>query len=69
MTCMAGRGRGGRRVVVYDDDHYYLGGVLAELLRGEGFEVDLVTPAAQVSAWTVNTMEVDKIQRRVLRPA
>ena len=63
---MAGRRPRGSRVVVYDDDHYYLGGVIAELLRGEGFEVEIVTPAAQASAWTVNTMEVDKIQRRLL---
>ena len=32
------------QVVIYDDDHYYMGGVLAELLRGEGYEVVLVTP-------------------------
>ena len=63
---MAGSRPAGRRVVVYDDDHYYLGGVLAELLQSEGFEVEIVTPAAQVSAWTVNTMEVEKIQRRLL---
>ena len=56
----------GPRVVVYDDDHYYMGGVVAELLRSEGFEVEIVTPAAQASAWTVNTMEVDKVQRRLL---
>jgi dimethylamine/trimethylamine dehydrogenase len=29
----------GPRVVVFDDDHYYLGGVLAELLVAEGHEV------------------------------
>jgi len=63
---MAGRRPAGTSVVIYDDDHYYLGGVLAELLQSEGFEVELVTPAAQASAWTVNTMEVDKIQRRLL---
>ena len=63
---MAGRRPSGSRVVVYDDDHYYLGGVVAELLRGEGFEVEIITPAVQVSAWTVNTMEVGKIQRRLL---
>jgi dimethylamine/trimethylamine dehydrogenase len=63
---MAGRRPAGSRVVVYDDDHYYLGGVIAELLRNEGFDVEIVTPAAQVSAWTINTMEVDKIQRRLL---
>jgi dimethylamine/trimethylamine dehydrogenase len=63
---MAGWRPSGSRVVVYDDDHYYLGGVIAELLQSEGFEVEIITPAAQVSAWTVNTMEVDKIQRRLL---
>jgi dimethylamine/trimethylamine dehydrogenase len=63
---MAGVRPSGTRVVVYDDDHYYMGGVVAELLRTEGFEVEIVTPAAQVSAWTVNTLEVDKIQRRLL---
>jgi dimethylamine/trimethylamine dehydrogenase len=63
---MAGWRPAGSRVLVYDDDHYYLGGVLAELLQNEGFEVEIVTPAPQVSAWTVNTMEVDRIQRRLL---
>jgi dimethylamine/trimethylamine dehydrogenase len=63
---MAGRRPSGSRVLVYDDDHYYMGGVVAELLRSEGFKVEIVTPAAQVSAWTVNTMEVGKVQRRLL---
>ncbi len=63
---MGGRRPSGPRVLVYDDDHYYLGGVLAELLRNEGFDVEIVTPAAQVSAWTASTMEVDKVQRRLL---
>jgi len=52
-------------VVVFDDDHYYLGAVLAEKLRLDGFEVALVTPADRVSAWTVNTLEQHAIQRRV----
>jgi dimethylamine/trimethylamine dehydrogenase len=56
----------GRKVVVYDDDHYYLGGVVAELLSGEGYEVSIVTTAAQVSPWTVHTFEVGKIQRRLI---
>src|SRR5215467_7240405 len=55
---MAGGRPSGSRVLLYDDDHYYMGAVLAELLRGEGFDVEIVTPATQVSAWTVNTMEV-----------
>ena len=63
---MAGARPRGPKVVLFDDDHYYLGGVLAELLARDGFEVHVVTPAAQVSSWTVNTMEVVKIQRRLL---
>jgi dimethylamine/trimethylamine dehydrogenase len=53
-------------LVVFDDDHYYLGAVLAEKLRADGFEVTLVTPADRVSAWTVNTLEQHAIQKRVL---
>jgi dimethylamine/trimethylamine dehydrogenase len=64
---MAGTRPRGRRVVLFDDDHYYMGGVLAELLARDGFEVHLVTPATQASSWTVNTMEVTKIQRRLLQ--
>jgi dimethylamine/trimethylamine dehydrogenase len=53
-------------VAVFDDDHYYLGAVLAEKLRLDGVEVTLVTPADRVSAWTVNTLEQHAIQKRVL---
>jgi dimethylamine/trimethylamine dehydrogenase len=56
----------GKRVVLYDDDHYYMGGVLAEWLAGEGFTVTLVTPAAEASRWTHNTMEQPRIQRRLI---
>ena len=62
----AGRRPEGRRVVVYDDDHYYLGGVVAELLALEGYDVGIVTSGPQVSSWTVNTFEVNKIQRRLM---
>ena len=63
---LAGARPRGSRVVLFDDDHYYLGGVLAELLVSESFEVTLVTPAARVSEWSVNTMEQERIQRRLL---
>jgi len=53
-------------VVVYDDDHFYLGGVLAEKLRAAGHEVAIVTPATQVSIWTLNTLEQGHIQRRLV---
>ena len=54
------------RVVIYDDDHYYMGGVLAELLARAGRDVTLVTPATCASSWTVATMEQHRIQRRLL---
>ena len=56
----------GERVVVFDDDHYYMGGVLAERLARAGASVTFVTPAARVSEWTVNTLEQERIQRRLL---
>ncbi|OMC01718.1 NADH:flavin oxidoreductase [Mycobacterium sp. NS-7484] len=64
---MAGTRPRGQRVVVFDDDHYYLGGVIAELLAKEGLAVTLVTPAAHVSQWTTNTLEVARIRKRVIR--
>ena len=63
---MAGARPEGGRVAVYDDDHYYMGGALAELLRAAGYEVALITPEAVVSAWTVNTMEQHRIQARLI---
>ena len=53
-------------VVVFDDDHYYMGGVIAESLRGQGHEVTLVTPMAEASAWTVYTLELSRIQKRLI---
>ncbi len=63
---LAGRRPAGERVLLFDDDHYYLGGALAELLAAEGRAVTLVTPASRVSEWTVNTMEHPRIHRRLV---
>jgi len=52
-------------VLVYDDDHYYMGGIMAEVLRGRGLEVTLATPAAEVAAWTEKTLELERIHRRL----
>ena len=60
---MAGRIPSGK-VVVFDDDHYYMGGVLAELCAQKGCAVTLVTPSAFVSDWTANTLEQLQIHRR-----
>ena len=64
---MAGRIPEEGPVIVWDDDHYYLGGVLAELIRSKGLEVAIVTPAATVSAWTANTLEALPIAKRIAR--
>jgi dimethylamine/trimethylamine dehydrogenase len=56
----------GEEVVVFDDDHYYMGGVLAELLAAGGYRVSLLTAAPDISHWTHNTLEQERIQRRVL---
>jgi dimethylamine/trimethylamine dehydrogenase len=61
---MAGQRPKGR-VVLFDDDHYYMGGVLAELCARAGCEVTLVTPAAFVSDWSRNTLEQGAIHRRL----
>ena len=53
-------------VIVYDDDHYYMGGVIAELLALKGCTVTLVTPSAFVSDWTRNTLEQGAIHRRLV---
>lgn len=53
-------------VLLFDDDHYYMGSVLAEHLVARGVQVIFVTPAADVAAWTHNTLEQHRIQRRLL---
>mgnify|MGYP001168588700 CR=1 FL=1 len=63
---MAGKIPSGR-VLVFDDDHYYMGGVLAELLAQRGCAVTLVTSAPLVSYWTQYTLEQEKIERRLHR--
>lgn len=53
-------------VVIFDDDHYYMAGVLAEKLRKDGHDIVYVTPAPDVSHWTHNTMEQDRIQSKLM---
>jgi dimethylamine/trimethylamine dehydrogenase len=56
----------GTRVALYDDDHYYMGGVLAHRLAGAGKNVTLITPQPMVSAWTQNTMEQPRIHAQLV---
>ncbi|GAA3628253.1 NAD(P)-binding protein [Kineosporia mesophila] len=61
---MAGRLPAGH-VVLYDDDHDYLGAVITERLVAAGCEVTFVTPQSLVSAYTQATNEQGLVQRRM----
>ncbi len=53
-------------VLIWDDDHYYMAGVVAEKLADIGLKVIYATPAAEASTWTRNTLEQGFIQTRLL---
>ena len=53
-------------LVIFDDDRYYLGSVLAELAVSFGIETTLVVPTALVAPWTEHTLEQGRIQTRLL---
>ena len=53
-------------VVVFDDDGYYMGSVIAELLAGQGHAVTYVATAGIVSAWSENTAEQARVQARLI---
>ncbi|MFT4999060.1 MAG: dimethylamine/trimethylamine dehydrogenase [Paracoccaceae bacterium] len=52
--------------IVYDDDHYYMGSVIAELLRSKGVEVTLMTPSDVVSSWGAYTYDRWRAQTRLM---
>ena len=52
-------------VTLYDDEHYFMGGALAERLVTAGHKVNLVTPHTLVSAWTEMTNEQIFIQKKL----
>lgn len=54
------------RVVLYDDDHFYLASALAETLVARGAEVIFVTGADIVSPLCVPTLEQPAILRRMM---
>jgi dimethylamine/trimethylamine dehydrogenase len=56
----------GKNVVLFDDDHYYMGGVIAELLCRESYVVTLVTPSCLVSSFTKASLEQHAIQAKLL---
>jgi len=62
---MAGKLPSGH-VVLFDDDHYYMGSVLAELLVKQGCRVTYLTASTKISEWATNTLEQGYIQQRLL---
>ena len=54
-------------VLVFDDDHYYMGSLVAERLAGEGRSVTLVTTGDVVASWTSNTLELIPINTQLRR--
>ena len=54
-------------VVIFDDDHYYMGNIIAEVVRAAGREVTIVSPAADIAAFTVNTLELERVAKHMDR--
>jgi dimethylamine/trimethylamine dehydrogenase len=52
-------------VLLFDDDYFYIGSVLAEVLRAAKREVVFVTPDDAVASWSVYTQEFRHIQKRL----
>jgi dimethylamine/trimethylamine dehydrogenase len=52
-------------VLVFDDDHYYMGSLVAETLARAGVAVTLATPASEVAAFTESTLELRRIAQRL----
>lgn len=54
-------------VVVYDDDHYYMANALAADLAMQGLDVHLVSPAAMIGGWSLNTLEYPRMLAEMAR--
>lgn len=52
-------------VLLFDDDGFYLGSVIAEWLRLQGREVIYVTPDDSIASWSSNTLDYRHIQWRL----
>jgi dimethylamine/trimethylamine dehydrogenase len=53
------------RVVIFDDDYFYLGSVIAEALRKHGCEVVYLTADDTIASWSVHTLDYRHIQVRM----
>jgi dimethylamine/trimethylamine dehydrogenase len=62
---LAGRRPEGR-VIVYDEDAYYMGSAMAEMVRASGAEVTLITPREVISDWAGKTSERWRIRAHLM---
>ena len=54
------------KVMVFDDDSYYMGSTITEKLAIEGLKVIYVTPDEKVSRWSSYTEEQHSVQKRLI---
>ncbi len=54
-------------VLVYDEDGYYMGGVIAERLQEAGLTVTLATPSDQISHWAGKTSERWRVRTHLMK--
>ncbi len=54
------------RVVVFDDDHYYMGPLVALALARSGAQVCYVTPEGRAGEWSAYTAEQARTQRTLI---
>jgi dimethylamine/trimethylamine dehydrogenase len=53
-------------VVIYDDDHYYLGSAIALKLCAAGIRVTVATPQSEFAGWTRHTEEHSLMMRALI---
>ena len=53
-------------VLIYDDDHYYLGSAIALKLRAQNIPVTMVTPEARISGWSYYTTEQHQLIQQLI---
>ena len=54
-------------VLVYDEDSYYMGGVIAEHLKDAGLEVTIATPSDHISHWAGMTSERWRVRTHLMK--
>lgn len=53
-------------IVIFDDDRFYMGSIVAEVAINTGRKVVFVTSTPNVAAWSENTLEQERIQGRLI---